>query len=312
MKFWCALLSIFVLYSVSQTTHAQIVMDSFRMYGDVRITLDRPQNLKEREKNILILYALPNGNTTGQTMGKKIMKGDDWHFDIQHIKAQTAFIRSSLKENVIVAYLENDYRSWPRWKQKHPQFRTDIVHIVDTLTSLFPSGRTEVQLNGHSGGGSFIFGYIEAVPQIPSIIRRITFLDSNYGYDTLHYSKFRNWLKMDQAHTVIVFAYNDSIALYQNKPVVSPTGGTWYRSRLFQRQIEEDFRLRIKRSDSLIIIEHAERQIAFYLRENPGRRIYHTQQVELNGFIHSVLYRTRKESKGYRYLGQRAYTRFIE
>jgi len=36
---------------------------------------------------VIILYALPNGNTTEHTMGKKKVEGDDWHFDIQHIKA---------------------------------------------------------------------------------------------------------------------------------------------------------------------------------------------------------------------------------
>jgi len=34
--------------------------------------------------------------------------------------------------------------------------------------------------------------------------------------------------------------------------------------------------------------------------------------VELNGFIHSILYRTKKESEGYEYFGKRAYSKFIE
>ena len=41
---------------------------------------------KKAKKAILIFYALPNGNTTAETMGKKIKEGDDWHFDIQHIR----------------------------------------------------------------------------------------------------------------------------------------------------------------------------------------------------------------------------------
>jgi hypothetical protein len=66
------------------------------MFFDVKITLDIPEYVYK--SSILILYALPNGNTTAQTMGKKIQPGDDWHFDIQHIKAQTEFLRGKLKE----------------------------------------------------------------------------------------------------------------------------------------------------------------------------------------------------------------------
>lgn len=33
-------------------------------------------------------------NTTEHTMGKRMQAGDAWHFDIQHIKAPTAFLRA--------------------------------------------------------------------------------------------------------------------------------------------------------------------------------------------------------------------------
>src|SRR5215212_6578155 len=75
----------------------------FGMYEDVNITIDVPGNYNSSYKTIIILYALPAGNTTEQTMGKKMVAGDDWHFDIQHIKAQTKFIRNELKrQNIIV------------------------------------------------------------------------------------------------------------------------------------------------------------------------------------------------------------------
>src|SRR5215212_11289060 len=86
---------------------AQSLIDSFKMYGDVKITIDMPVELKKNTETILIVYALPNGNTTDQTMGKRLQPGDDWHFDIQHIKAQTAFLRMKLEQNIIVAYMEN-------------------------------------------------------------------------------------------------------------------------------------------------------------------------------------------------------------
>ena len=62
------------------------------MYSDVRITIDVPTT--KYKKTILILFALPNGNTTEHTMGKQMQAGDDWHFDIQHIKVPTDFLRA--------------------------------------------------------------------------------------------------------------------------------------------------------------------------------------------------------------------------
>lgn len=289
--------------------YAQPLIDSFRMYHDVKVTLDIP--LYQSKETVLILFALPNGNSTAQTMGKKISPGEDWHFDIQHIKAQTAFLRGRLKQNIVVAYLENDYKSWPAWKQKHADFAQEIRHIVDTLYTIIPSKHKVIYLNGHSGGGSFIFGYLSGLEKIPATVRRIAFLDSDYGYDSSYYDKLKNWLAQNRKATLTVFAYNDSIALLNGKPFVSATGGTWYRSHLMLHDLEKDFSFTQPRNDSLVFYRSTNRQIAFFFKTNPDRKIFHTQQVELNGFIHSVLYRTREEEKGYTYFGERAYGRFI-
>jgi len=215
--------------------------DSFRIYTDIKVTIDIPAILKRSNCTVIIFYALPNGNTTAQTMGKKMQPGDDWHFDIQHIKAQTAFIRQlDMKNNYVVIYLENDYKSWPAWKQKHPEFKMLIPKIVDSLYNAFTGKRKSVCLNGHSGGGSFIFGYLASVEQIPSYVKRISFLDSDYGYDSSYYPKLHYWLKETKGAALNVFAYNDSIALYNGKPVVSATGGTWYRSNLMITHFQND------------------------------------------------------------------------
>src|SRR5262245_15067703 len=42
----------------------------------------------------LIVFALPNGNTLEQTLGCQMKPGLDWHYDIQHIAAQTRLLRS--------------------------------------------------------------------------------------------------------------------------------------------------------------------------------------------------------------------------
>jgi hypothetical protein len=54
------------------------------------------------------------------------------------------------------------------------------------------------------------------------------------------------------------------------------------------------------------------RRIRFFLKENPAREILHTRQVELNGFIHSMLTGTVLEEKEYRYFGPRVYSSFVE
>jgi hypothetical protein len=301
---------ILVLTFFVANSFAQGRIDSFQMYNDVKVTFDIPEY--KSKKTIVVLFALPNGNTTAQTMGKKLAPNDDWHFDIQHIKAQTAFLRGKLKENIVVAYLENSFKSWPSWKQNHTDYRREIKQIVDTVYSLVPSKEKSIFLSGHSGGGSFIFGYLDAVETIPKAVQRITFLDSDYGYDSSYYPKMKRWLSENKKATLTVFAYNDSVALYNNKPVVSEKGGTWYRSHLMLRHLQQDLTFNETRNDSLIFYRSKNNEVAFFFKTNPERKIFHTQQVELNGFIHSVLYRTRMENEGYEYYGQRAYFNYIE
>lgn len=289
------------------------VIDSFHIHGDIKITIDKPADFSYHKKTIVTFFALPNGNTTDWTMGKKMQEGDDWHFDIQHIKAQTKFIRKALRrKNFIVIYLENNYRSWPLWKQKHPDFFQLIPHLVDTLSGLVRTKHTSIYLNGHSGGGSFIFGYLAGVKNIPSIVKRISFLDSDYGYDSSYYSKLKNWLQQVKGSALNVFAYNDSVALYNGKAFVSATGGTWYRSHLLLQDLRKDFSFSERKDDSMIIYKSNNDRIQFYFKANPERKIFHTQQVELNGFIHSVLCGTKLDSKKYKYYAERAYSAFIE
>ena len=69
-------------------------------------------------------------------------------------------------------------------------------------TLVFPLREVETVLSGHSGGGSLIFGYINAVDQIPDDVVRIAFLDSNYAYDRAlgHKDKLVKWLAAPDHH----------------------------------------------------------------------------------------------------------------
>jgi hypothetical protein len=286
---------------------------SFFLKHGVRVTLDKPASFSKGKRTIVAFFALPNGNTTEQTMGKKIKAGDDWHYDIQHIRAQTQFIRQQMKkENFVVIYLENNYKSWPAWKKNHPNFKVFIPHLIDSLTGIVPGKQKDIYLNGHSGGGSFIFGFLASLERIPDHVKRISFLDSNYGYDSSYYLKFRHWLQDVKGSALNVFAYNDSVALLNGKTFVSATGGTWHRSHLFLNQLQKDFSFNKVQDDSLIVYKSADHAIQFYFKTNPEKKIFHTVQVERNGFIHSVLCGTPYDSKRYRYFSERAYADLIE
>lgn len=307
------LIAITFAYVAANGQQPDAIIDSFRLWGDVKVTIDQPLTFFKKGKTIITFFALPNGNSTEQTMGKKMQPGDDWHFDIQHIKAQTKFIRQQLRhKNFVVIYLENNYKSWPSWKQKHPDFKKEIPQLVDSLAGLIKAKHKVIYLNGHSGGGSFIFGYLAGVEKIPSVVRRISFLDSDYGYDSSYYPKFKNWLQQVKGAALNVFAYNDSVALYNGKPLVSATGGTWYRSHLLLQHLQKDFSFSKSMTDSLVMYKSDNSLLQFYFKININRGIYHTQQVELNGFIHSVLCGTPYDSKKYTYYSERAYSDLIE
>src|SRR5688572_2747996 len=280
----------------------------------VTICINASLHLTKKGETYLVLFALPNGNSIEWTKGKKLKPGDDWHFDIQHIAAQMRYIRNlDKKNNYIVAYLMAEQKSWPSWKRTMENSRLKIKNIVDSLTERFKDYNPGIILNGHSGGGSFIFGYLDAVEKIPDRIERIAFLDSDYGYeDSLHTKKFVDWLQSDKKNNLFVLAYNDSIVIYNGKQLVSPTGGTWYRSRLMQRKLAEGFSFKTSTDTSFINHSALDGRIKIILKHNPNGLIYHTVQVEKNGFIYSILSNTKFDKRKYfTYFGDRVYENYI-
>lgn len=279
----------------------------------VRILIDAPapESFTTNKAVELVFYALPNGNTIEETMGRKISPGDDWHFDIQHIGAQTRWLRQALtNETLVVAYFQADAKSWPAWRKTHSNRR--IMEMVDAVCGIFASNRTEIVLASHSGGGSFVFGYLDAANEIPAKIRRIAFLDSDYDYDsTLDAKKMLNWLKASDSNRLCVLAYQDYLALYNGRPFVSEAGGTWARSRAMREDFSPQFLFTSQTNSGLEIYSTSNRQIEFLLKENPDHKILHTVQVERNGFIQALLSGTDLDGHGYAYLGKRAYTNWI-
>lgn len=94
--------------------------------------------------------------------------------------------------------------------------------MIETVKGLFARSRVEVVLTGHSGGGSWTFGYLNAVSDIPQKVRRIAFLDSNYAFESaLHTDKLTRWLRNSERHYLGVLACHDAVALLNGKTFVS-------------------------------------------------------------------------------------------
>ncbi len=287
----------------------------FTIEPEVRVHVNAPAEAEMASGRPvqLILYALPNGNTTEQTIGRTLKPGDDWHFDIQHIGAQTRFLRELVtNRTIVIAYLEAESKSWPAWRRKHGD--DGIPGIIGRIEGLFPAQPLEVVLTGHSGGGSFTFGYLNCVDCIPDDITRIAFLDSNYAYDAerAHDAKLLAWLEASPTHYLCVLAYHDSIALLDGKTFVSANGGTWGRSHAMLEDLGRKLSFDSRTNAAGLGMHSAlDGRVQFLLKENPDRKILHTVQVERNGFIHAMVMGTPLENRGYEYFGERAYTNWI-
>ena len=292
--FWVLIIFSFVSAAAGQQAPAQLCwVDSkdfaerdcfFRYEPEVRVRINAPAEglMTPRKPVRLIFYALPNGNSTEWTFGKRMGQGDDWHFDIQHIGAQTRFLHAvDTLHNYVVVYLEAENRSWGAWRKAGPGRDHIIKDLVEQIALLFSANSSgadcakqsmpQVELSSHSGGGNFIFGFMDACDSLPDYLCRISFIDSDYNWDDERYGpKLVRWLSGGDAgnqhnsaqpatdaathHTAAVPAtdagnphtcaqpatqrqlfvacYKDYVALYNGKPFVSKKGGTWHRTKM--------------------------------------------------------------------------------
>jgi hypothetical protein len=155
---------------------------------------------------------------------------------------------------------------------------------------------------------------LNCAEKIPADIERIAFLDANYAYETaLHRDKLAAWLANSERHVLTVLAYHDDIALLNGKTFVSAAGGTWGRSQLMKKDFAPQFKFEEKEiTPELKKFSALDGRLQFLLRENPEKKIFHTVQVEKNGFIHCLLTGTPLENAGYEYFGDAAYTKWIQ
>lgn len=256
----------------------------------------------------LVIYALPNGNTIAQTIGCRSEPGLDWHYLIQHIGAQTRWVRAAQPDtNLVVAYAEAGGRSWPAWRRRHADSGARIVALVEALRALIPAAAGQrdcrapgeapregpaITLSAHSGGGSLLFGYIEAVERIPDWIERIVWLDANYGYsnEAGHAEKLLEWLNRAPEHCLGVVAYDDREIELDGKKVVGPTGGTYRRTQEMIARFKELLALACDDRPDRTHCRALGGRLDIQLFRNPENRILHTVLVERNGFIHALTF----------------------
>ncbi len=280
----------------------------------VRVWLNSPDFVDAAKPVRLIIYALPNGNTIEQTIGRKPRPGDDWHFDIQNIGAQLRWLRQhGPEETWVIAYFQCEGNAWPAWLTAHDANGHRAKEMVGSVRGRFTNAQVELVLTGHSGGGALTFAYIDAVDRIPDDVERIAFLDSDYRYDSAkgHDAKLIAWLESMPRHSLCVLAYHDSIALLNRKTFVSENGGTWGRSHALQSDLAKKFSFTRDEQPPWERFTALEGRVKFLFHENPDHAVLHTKQVELNGFIHAMLTGTPAENRDYTYFGPRAYGGFI-
>ena len=284
---------------------------------DARIYVSAPldEDSRPARGTRLILFALPNGNTIEQTLGCKLTDGLDWHFDIQHVAAQVRLLRKVYpKEQIVLICVEAGGLSWPNWRATHEHANAQIARLVDQWRQEFGTAEAKVTLTGHSGGGSFMFGAIEAADEIPAFVDRIAFLDANYAFDAKrHENKFRSWLDGDCERRLIVLAYDDREIMFDGKKVVGPDGGTYRATGRMRDALGPAFPLTETKRPPFVETTGLDGRIHFFVHPNPENKILHTALVgDMNGLVQIQTLGTSQEAKWGTFGGPRAYSEFVQ
>lgn len=255
----------------------------------VRALANAPGNFDPKKPTRLVLYATPNGNTIEQTLGCTAADGIDWHFDIQHVAAQIRTLRARRPdENVVLVCTEAEGLSWPAWKRKFADGPARVRKVVAALRGWLPAGAVRLELAAHSGGGSFLFGYLDAHDAVPAEVERIVFLDANYSYADAdkHGDKLLAWLKGDRARRLAVVAYDDRDVKLNGKPIVGAGGGTYRATERMRARFAKDIEFSESTDGDLVSRTGLNGQIALHVHANPMKRILHTALVgEMNGLL---------------------------
>lgn len=322
----CWIVLVLWLVAVSPSLFAQTLLPNFekaaqfeeqvrwsRLKSGVRVFINAPANWRT-SRRLLVIYATPNGSTIEQTLGCASSKELDWRFDIQHVAAQTRRLREiNATQDVVLAVVQAPQLSWPTFRREQSGAGTIIRELVESLTKELTADL--VVLSCHSGGGSFVFGYLNAVESLPISLERIVFLDANYSYsdEERHGDKLLSWLKGDQASRLVVIAYDDREITLNEKKVVGPDGGTFRASQRMLNRFRRDVELTESEHGHFRHTSGLEGRIEFFIHPNPDNKILHTALVgEMNGLLHGLLVGTNQAGKWGQFGGPRAYANWVQ
>jgi hypothetical protein len=283
--------------------------------GTVRVLVNAPERFDPKRPTRLVVYATPNGNTIEQTLGCTKAEGLDWHFDIQHVAAQIRRLREvSPAENVVLACVEAEGLSWPAWRKADSDACARIRRVVEGLRELVPGKSRRVGLTGHSGGGSFISGFVEAADAVPEYVDRIAFLDANYSFDAdQHGPKLLAWLRGSVDRRLAVVAYDDRAVTLDGKRVVGPDGGTFRATRRMIDCFARDVTLPEGRAGPFVTHTGLDGRLAMYVHSNPENRILHTALVgEMNGLLQVLTDGGPGTAAWGQFGGPRAYRKWVQ
>ncbi len=280
------------------------------------ITSPIPGRLDPAKPTRVVFFATPNGNTVEQTLGRQIADGEDWHYDIQHIAAQHRKLREvNTRENLVLVCLEAEGLSWPAWRKKHADNAAIIRRVVSEVLAVIPVDSPSVTLASHSGGGSFMFGFINGSDAIPDWIDRMIFLDSNYGYDYAdhHGDKLIAWLNADADRRLVVIAYDDREITYKGKKVVSQTGGTFRATHRMLDRFKQEGGIVEAKGHGFHTFDALGGLARLMVHPNKENIILHTRMVgEMNGCLHGMTLDTPEQDKWGVFGGPRAYMQWVQ
>jgi hypothetical protein len=288
-----------------------------RLDSGVRVFVNAPRAL-ERSRRLLVVFATPNGNSVEQSLGCASAEGRDWRFDIQHVAAQIRRLRElDATRDIVLAIAQAPKLSWPTFRREHADASQIIRGLVESLAKEVAADR--VALTCHSGGGSFLSGYLNAHDELPATLARIVWLDANYSYsdDERHGDKLLAWLQGDAARQAVVVAYDDREITLDGKKVVGPDGGTFRASERMLARFRRDLTLA---DETVGPFRHVHGKVGasgggmeFFIHPNPDNKILHTALVgEMNGLLHGLTLGTDLAGRWGEFGGPRAYTRWVQ
>ncbi len=279
----------------------------------LRVHVNAPGNFDHKKPTRVVVFALPAGNTIEQTIGTTKKDGQDWHFEIQQIAAQTRKLReSSPGENIVVAYVEAPRLNPGAWHKDQVGRGEIIGQLANDIKSKIGAPNATIDFSSHSAGRSLVNSYLDETPQIPVDVKRISYLDSNHGFNPARGDKMVSWLNAAPDHYLTVISYDDQNIVDKStgEPIKGRVGyaRTYEMIDHFQKQ---GLTLTKEQKNGYVHFTGLNGRVNILIMDNPGNTILHTETVSRNGFIYSQTAGTGLDGTAGRF-NTRGYEQFIQ